>query len=79
MQAYEIYPSLHAEKPVTAYYEIMVMDCTNPLNAQDPFDSSFGSYHCLIYYFLHLRGDFPPAHYRVHRDAHDHPPRLSHD
>jgi len=38
MQAYDIYPSLHAEKPVTAYYKIMVMDCTNPLNAQDPFD-----------------------------------------
>jgi len=49
---------------------MMVMDCTNPLDARDPFYLSFDSYHYLIHYFLHLTVGSRLAHYQVHHDDH---------
>jgi hypothetical protein len=72
MQAYESILLYNAEKPVTAYYQSSVMNCANPLNALDPFYSSFDSYHYLIHYFLHLKVDFRLAHYHVHVHHDDH-------
>jgi len=70
MQAYEsilLYMPRNQSQP-----SIMVMDCTNPLDARDPFYLSFDSYHYLVHYFLHLTVDSRLAHYQVHRDDHGH-------